>query len=94
VNGRVLTDLGVAWVAAAQLCRLLYIPEIVDLHDYLTQFANSQVRFIAAANTVDEVLLQRKGKLHLLYDVPSCVELYGPLSSYMTEMHERQNGEI
>jgi hypothetical protein len=94
VNGRKLTPLGIAWVAAAQLCFLLYVNEISDLNAYLTAFAAARDRFIAALDNINQNLIKRKGKLHLLYHVPRCVELYGPLRNYMTEMHERQNGEI
>lgn len=83
-----------AWVAACQLCRLLYINEITNLQDYLKRLTGARDRLIAALHAVDPALLRKKGKLHLLYHLPTCVEMYGPLRSYMTEMHERQNGEI
>jgi hypothetical protein len=93
-NGRVLTKLGIAWVAGAQLCCLLYVKEIPSLDTYLSSFSAARDCFVAALDDINQVLLKRKAKLHLLYHVPRCVELYGPLRNYMSEMHERQNGEI
>jgi hypothetical protein len=49
---------------------------------------------VAALPAVDPTLLQKKRGTYLLYHLPRCIEMYGPLSSYMTEMHERKNGKI
>jgi ribosomal protein L35AE/L33A len=94
VQDRVLTPLGIAWIAGCQLCRLLYVNEINDLQEYLTRLTSARDRMMAALHAVNPMLLRRKGKLHLLYHLPTCIEMFGPLRSYMTEMHERQNGEI
>jgi hypothetical protein len=94
IQGRELTPLGVAWVAGCQLCRLLYVNDICNLQDYLKHLCAARDRLMAALFALNPSILRRKGKLHLLYHLPTCKEMFGPLRSYMTEMHERQNGEI
>jgi hypothetical protein len=61
VNCWRLTDLAVAWVAVAQLCCLLYVSEISDLHDYLIKFSTARDHYIVSMHKVNPMLLKRKG---------------------------------
>jgi hypothetical protein len=62
VNGRKLTQLGIAWVAAAQLCFLLFVNKITNLNKYLTSFSAACDCFIAALDDINQNLIKQKGK--------------------------------
>lgn len=88
-----LTPLGKVWVLNSQLTRLLYTPEIEDMDAYCRSVNATAVNLIAAFAGLNDSP-KRRLKLHLLMHLAGLAREMGPLRLYMSEVQERQNGDV
>ncbi|KAJ7229581.1 hypothetical protein B0H12DRAFT_1029956 [Mycena haematopus] len=77
--------------AAAELCARLWVPEIDDMDEYITQVKIAVANLLDAFDVVDPLRILTKIKLHLLVHTEEDIRRFGPLIRSSTEIYEAFN---
>ncbi|KAJ7080438.1 hypothetical protein B0H15DRAFT_787211 [Mycena belliarum] len=78
--------------AAGELGVRLWIPEIDDMEEYITDLTTAIANLLDAFDMVDPLRILVKIKLHLLAHIPEDIRRFGPAIRSSTEIFEKFNG--
>ncbi|KAJ6490861.1 hypothetical protein C8R45DRAFT_1096404 [Mycena sanguinolenta] len=78
--------------AAGELGARLWVPEIDDMEEYLSQLKIVIANVLDAFDAIDPLRILDKIKLHLLAHIPDDIRRFGPLIRSATEIYEAYNG--
>ncbi|KAJ7820467.1 hypothetical protein B0H14DRAFT_3735670 [Mycena olivaceomarginata] len=88
VHGIVTDDQFATWRAVGELSALIWVPEIANVEEYLSDLRVAAGNVLDAFAVLDPTKILSKIKLHLLAHLHEDVLAFGPLIGVMTEAYE------